>query len=408
VDEKMKLVLNSGPDSGWEQLSNFFARTRKRITATMFEFTARHIFDGLVAALPAPRKLDFVMDWEAEGDFSNDEIADKLREELGSRFKFAWAPVQSDNVTTKSWIRSSYHIKVAVRDGGELWLSSGNWKPSSQPEQSPKDLTTSQQRLQLQSRHNRDWHILVENKSLAELFETYVRHDLKQASAVQRTTAAALARRQPDVWVPLDDLAALDVDEPTFFPAKTISGRVKIQPLLTPDNFIDYILPLVRGAQRRLYLENQALKGGRAGSPHGDLHRAVAEKTRDRQMRDVKIILREEYDMEGMFTQLQAAGADMTKVRFLRGVHTKGIIVDDTAVVIGSHNLTSQGVKENRDASLIVYDKRVMAFYEKLFLYDWGRAKPGRARSRSPRLAVPGQAPPPGMVRMRWSEFMDA
>jgi hypothetical protein len=58
----------------------------------MFEFTARHIFDGLLAALPAPRKLDFVMDWEVEGDFSNDEIEKKLREELGSRFKFAWPP----------------------------------------------------------------------------------------------------------------------------------------------------------------------------------------------------------------------------------------------------------------------------------------------------------------------------
>jgi phosphatidylserine/phosphatidylglycerophosphate/cardiolipin synthase-like enzyme len=248
----------------------------------------------------------------------------------------------------------------------------------------------------------------VENKSLAELFETYVRHDLKQASTVQRTATRALARRQPDVWVPLEGLGAPDVDEATFFPAKTIRGRVKIRPLLTPDNFIDHILPLVRGAQHRLYLENQALKGGGVGTPHGDLHRTVADKTRDPKMRDVKVILREEYDMEGMFTQLQAAGADMAKVRFLRGVHTKGIIVDDTAVVIGSHNLTFQGVKENRDASLVVYDKRVIAFYEKLFLYDWNRAKPGRARTRSPRLAVPGEAPPTGMVRMRWSEFMDS
>jgi hypothetical protein len=408
IEAEMTILLNSGPDSGWRHLKAFFGRTEKRLVATMYEFNARHIYEALRAALPSPRKLHLVMDWEADGDWDNDEIADLLRADLGNRFQFAWAAVQSDNVTTDSWISHSYHIKVAVRDGKELWLSSGNWKSSSQPEKDPSELTTLAQKRALQSKGNRDWHVIVDNEALAKLFEIYVKHDLKQASAVQRTQTAAVRRRgRPDIWVPLGELAALEVETPQFFPAKQITGRIKVQPLLTPDNFIDYVQPLVESATTRLYLENQALKGGAPGTLLGKLHRTIAAKTRT--LEDVKIILRGEYDMAGMFEALQAADADMTKVRFLRGVHTKGIIVDDEAVVVGSHNLTGAGITTNRDASLIIYNQEAIAFYERLFLYDWGRAKPGRARAeRNARLATPGEPPPPGFVRVRWSDHVDA
>ncbi|WP_342343918.1 phospholipase D-like domain-containing protein [Agrobacterium fabrum] len=43
--------------------------------------------------------------------------------------------------------------------------------------------------------------------------------------------------------------------------------------------------------------------------------------------------------------------------------HTKGIIVDNEAVVIGSHNWSPTGMTTNRDASLIVYDQDVISYF---------------------------------------------
>ena len=34
-------------------------------------------------------------------------------------------------------LASAYHIKVAVRDGAAIWLSSGNWQSSNQPDVHP-------------------------------------------------------------------------------------------------------------------------------------------------------------------------------------------------------------------------------------------------------------------------------
>jgi len=79
------------------------------------------------------------------------------------------------------------------------------------------------------------------------------------------------------------------------------------------------------------------------------------------------------------------------------------------AVVMGSHNLTGAGIKTNRDASLIIYNQEAIDFFERLFLYDWRRARPGHARlERDARLAVPGEPTPPGFVRVRWSDYVDA
>lgn len=36
---------------------------------------------------------------------------------------------------------NAYHIKVRVDDSDQFWLSSGNWKNSSQPDIAPVDLS---------------------------------------------------------------------------------------------------------------------------------------------------------------------------------------------------------------------------------------------------------------------------
>jgi hypothetical protein len=51
--------------------------------------------------------------------------------------------------------------------------------------------------------------------------------------------------------------------------------------------------------------------------------------------------------------------------------------------MLGSHNLTNEGALYNRDASLLVRDPAVAAYFEKVFLFDWdcGREAAGRFAS---------------------------
>src|SRR4029077_9642515 len=130
VNEKMKMVCHASPDAGFRVLSEFFGKTEKRMTATMYEFTAKHILKKLTASLASPRKLGFIMDG---GNPENETARAALKQPLKTRMKFVWAAVADTPQVTKAFFPTAYHIKVSVRDGKVFWLSSGNWKDSNQP-----------------------------------------------------------------------------------------------------------------------------------------------------------------------------------------------------------------------------------------------------------------------------------
>ncbi len=56
----------------------------------MYEFTARHILEKLVAVLQPPKTFHFVMGHETDGSgLNNPEALEKLAGTLGDRLKFA-------------------------------------------------------------------------------------------------------------------------------------------------------------------------------------------------------------------------------------------------------------------------------------------------------------------------------
>ncbi|MEW6035768.1 MAG: phospholipase D family protein [Candidatus Micrarchaeota archaeon] len=54
--------------------------------------------------------------------------------------------------------------------------------------------------------------------------------------------------------------------------------------------------------------------------------------------------------------------------------HSKFIIVDGKAVLVGSHNLSNSALFKNREASVIVRDAAAVGEFEETFGIDWARA----------------------------------
>jgi len=224
----------------------------------------------------------------------------------------------------------------------------------------------------------------------------------------------------PDVFVPeasfqLDERAAaapVRIFEPLQL-AFTTASPLRVQPLLTPDNYHEHVQRLIESARDRLYIQNQYIKPRTDSPPEfRALYEAVAKKLADGL--DVRIILRREGDVRLMIESLKTVGIDPEgeHLRLLAGCHNKGIIVDSEVVMVGSHNWSGDGAVFNRDASLIVYEPRAAAYYEKIFLHDWdNRARPFVPSERG---AVPVLATgedgtrgptPPGMRRLSWHDF---
>src|SRR5262245_66535973 len=88
---------------------------------------------------------------------------------------------------------------------------------------------------------------------------------------------------------------------------------------------------------------------------------------------DVRFIFRNIGPIRKKLESLQAAGFNMSRIRTQAGCHTKGIIVDSETILLGSHNVTNQGVQVNRDASLLIRHAGIAQYFEKVFLHDWDR-----------------------------------
>jgi hypothetical protein len=426
----MAVTCHVSPDDGWPVLEEFLAGTDKRLTVGMYDFTAPHILEAVETDLKKRRgTLSLILDpglslsngGDGDGnpkaeDITEDEVRDGLSDALGDkRFKFAWAAVKRAGKTTAGIFPSAYHIKVAVRDGKAFWLSSGNWQSSNQPppdQQLDGDAKPAEIYKLLQT-YNREWHVVVENDALAAVFEEFLKWDLKQAEPLQAEGGERGVERLPDLLVPLDEF------ERGVPPGLALTSRldlpedapVRVQPLLTPDNYAEHALKLVQSATRTLYFQNQYIHvTTRQDEAFTELLEAVKKKMADGTV-DVRIILRDIGDTRKMLEAMEADGFDMDRVKVQRSCHTKGIIVDGQTVLVGSHNWSSQGTTANRDASLIFFDPRVAKYYQDIFLRDWKTiARQRLVGERAMPRVVSGASrgpTPPGMVLVPWGSYFE-
>lgn len=160
----------------------------------------------------------------------------------------------------------------------------------------------------------------------------------------------------PALFVPLDPEDYRGADLPVVKKKPlTFTDRVKVQPLLTPDNYGEFVLKLIEGAKRKLYFINQSLSV-RSFQPDdttvfGRLVLALLKKANE--LKEVKVILRDISGVDQDLSALKRLGFPMEKVKVQPALHTKGIVVDGKRVLVGSQNWSFQGVDANRDASLL-------------------------------------------------------
>ncbi|HEX8218108.1 MAG TPA: phospholipase D-like domain-containing protein [Chloroflexia bacterium] len=432
VNEAMEVTCHVSPDDGWPVLSAFLGRVKKTLTIGMYDLTAPQVVEKLKEVAQKPNvKINLAIERGASGvgegekknDIPEEVTIEDLRQIMGRRFRQAYVDVEGPDRT----FASAYHIKVAVRDGQEVWLSSGNMQTSNQPNIQPAaDNETSMAPL---NRFNRDWHVVILNKKLARTFEGFLLHDLK----VAEENPGEPPKPKLEVFVPetffQDDLEVLEANKQArYFPNKVFpsksSAPVRVQPLLTPDNYLDFVIPLVRSAQSTLYIQNQSLSLLSPRENNEDKFLGLWEAIKERQKAglDVRLIFRvdrrNEDEARKIKERLVKFGLKASSIRAQERCHTKGVIVDSRVVLLGSHNWTNQGAVANRDASLIFRHPDIAKYYEQIFLFDWDTlarqprpkapaAGPGPGVRESLDVAVPGQTQPANTIRVSLGELLE-
>jgi hypothetical protein len=390
ITDTFTIICNASPDAGWPTLKDFFGRIEKTLAVGIYDFTSAHVLAGLESALEGGGKeLSLVLDHPTRNptaEQTDEETESDLSEKLGKALAFAWAPVRSSPEVKKWMFPTAYHIKVAVRDTAEVWLSSGNWNNSNQPENAPIADPDPAQAAETFKNSDRDWHLVITHPKLAELYEAYLLNDRKTAGPAQGGALAAVeleafAEQAADLAEP--NPAAAPRAPRKFFAPITVTEQMTLQPLLTPDKTADdkgmyaqKMLELISSAQQSLYIQLQYIHPSDKEGDEAFAELLSAVTARSQAGVDIRIILSQWQNSQWM-ERLQAAGIDTSLVRIQNGVHNKGFVVDHRRVVVSSQNWSAEGVLRNRDAGLIIDNATIAQYFEGIFLHDWDNVAVG-------------------------------
>jgi hypothetical protein len=360
--------LSASPDSGWPTLKTFLGATSNKLSVSMYDFTSAHIL-AEVESVTTGKDIKLTLDHPAKNptaDQTDEETVAALKKSEGTRLTQAWALERMDPLAADWIFPTAYHIKVAVRDSSSMWLSSGNWNNSNQPDidpvNNPGDATAARD-------GDRDWHVVVDHPGLASTFEAYVLNDLEiagQHDVTPKSAALLPAATLPQATTP---------PFAQFFAAETITDEMTITPLLTPDAgvYAPAVKKLIAGAKSSLHMQFQYIELPTATSATSQAFVDLVDAVIERQKAgvDVRIIM-SEYETSGYLEQLQTAGLDVaTSVKIQNNVHNKGIIVDGASVLVSSQNWSTDGTLYNRDAGVIIDNPQVAKYFEQIFEHDW-------------------------------------
>ena len=407
VNEKVNLICHASPDAGWPKLNEFFGGIKDHFTFAMYDFTATHIFKSLQGAMGAAKGAlqvcyDSKGSTDRAGEMTEEDVIKDLQKALNQRCQIAKAAVGK-------LYPNAYHIKVAVRDSKAFWISSGNWQGSNLPNVDAAKLSVDEQR-KLLAGHNREWHVIAEHPSLAQTFEKFIQWDMSEAARVTQRGDLLLQPAEPELFLPLEEVTRAAPKPVQIFPPCAIKAtKIRIQPLLTPDNYGEFIVPLIKSAKKTLYFQNQYINYGPNGGVLDKLVNALLDRIKHGV--DVKIILRDG-DTRKMLEALQNKGFNANQIKLLKGCHNKGIVVDSQVAVVSSQNWSGDGVQFNRDAGLIMYHPTIAQYFEKIFLYDWN----SRAHQKAAAEVAMPLVPPlvaakkttrggPSWRKIAWSDF---
>jgi|GEM_PF-2356515 len=416
IEGPAKLLCHVSPEAGWANLSAFLESTKEHLQVAMYDFSAPHLSEKLKDILTAGCSLKMVYDAaKASGVGTGSKKFDKTEEFIIKQLQKAAEKDKLELMPAWKGVEGicykSYHIKVAVQDKKRFWLSSGNWQTSNQPNETfadaPNDTVN----------YNREWNIIVQSPKIAKVFHDFIDYDYKVSGIKPETEEFEFLQFPEFFW----EAGRRPGRELTLFKEKEFnfkaSNPVNIQPILTPDNYIEHVLKLIRDARKSLLFQNQYITiAANSTDAYKEMLKALQKVTKNRNI-DCRIILRKPFslaDKRTMMDNLQAFKFDTKKVKFMDNTHTKGIIVDGETILLGSHNWSAPGVEFNRDASLIIYNKEVAEYYQEIFEHDWEKRTINSREEASEETAVIPKVlmgtfvtPSSKLTPFDWGEYID-
>jgi cardiolipin synthase len=347
------------PDNSCDTITNELRNAHYSIDINMYEFTNPFLYKELIDALKRNVTVRLFMEGSPIGGIDDREkyILSNLALNGGCvRF------IVSDQ---EHHVNARYqfdHAKYILIDNETVIVESCNWAKTGVP----KNPTYG----------NREWGIVIRDKEIAANFYQVFQED----SNPQRTDCYPI--ESMNFTIPLG--FSLNYETPTGsyqpqFRAKTITTPCTITPVFSPDTSEQAILNAIDSATTTIYVQQLYIYTEWDEEPSPFVEHLI---NKSQQGVIVQIILDYNLEYDGTIAVLNETKQYMesygVKVKFISSewspfvtVHNKGMIIDNTTVLISSINWNEQSVRKNREAGILLENPEVATYYATIFISDW-------------------------------------
>jgi phosphatidylserine/phosphatidylglycerophosphate/cardiolipin synthase-like enzyme len=361
-----EIVAYASPDSTFAVTKKFIDAAKKNIVIGIYDFTASYIADLLKDAMARGVKVTLMLDTDhVKGE---DELFQDLAESGAT-----CVPAPSCASKRVHYFRSS-HEKVIVIDGETCLIQSGNYSKNSIP------LNVEDGKFNGHFRTgNRDMGIAVRSIKLANFLAKVLASDMKLELNVPERLELAYEAIPPML------IETMPAKRPAkLFPSKAfkLTNPLRVQPVLSPDNYMNRIPQMLRTANSSVLIQQQYIHS--ADEPVAELLQAIKDARGRNKRFDVRILLGKLFDDKALKKEKEnlkniANKYDLTIGRNIRYAdttrlvhcHNKLVIVDAKTVLVSSQNWSRAAVLENREVGLLFQHKGVAGYFTEIFEEDW-------------------------------------
>jgi phosphatidylserine/phosphatidylglycerophosphate/cardiolipin synthase-like enzyme len=392
------VIAYASPDSTFAVTKRLFDAAKKSIVIGIYDFTADHVKQLLVAAMNRGVKVELMLDLDGKKE---DDVFSDL-ETLGADC----TPSPSCASKNNKFFRSS-HEKFIIIDDQITMVQSGNYSDHS----IPLNVVDGGEKSTFKT-GNRDMGLVMRSKPMAKFFRKIFNGDVK----LELTGAQALrGAPRPDTFL----IEAAPKKIPSkLFPSETVTlaSPMSVQPILSPDNYMTVVPGVIAKAKKSILIQQQYI---RAKQPQiVTLLNAIKTARTKNPKLDVRIVLgkifsKKDIPKEKANLKLLASKFGLklgTNIRFVDEtrfvhLHNKLILIDGDEVLVSSQNWSDAAVSENREAGLLFENRKINGYFKKIFESDWSTAAKklkGAPESIAPQAITPGK-----FVRVMAGDFRE-
>ena len=368
------VTVFTSPDSSFTEIANAIDNAQESIYLNVYQFHNFYLMDHIINATKRGVDVKIMLEGGPVGGISDEEkyIANETVAAGGAvRFMI-------NNESEGIYDRYAFnHAKYALIDNESTIIMSENWKNTGVPTSNTFG--------------NRGWGVIINNPDVTNYFSEVFVEDWKPASRDSFPFTAndpifvnKYGSPPPD-FVPDRTIPTDDYSHP--FDSEVISGKFYVSPVLAPDTSLmqaKSIIGMIKGAESSVYVEQLYIEewGSPADPKPNPYLEAVINASR--KGCEVKILLNPTYSFESNQATIDYVRSTATNeglnmdAKFidientgLNKTHNKGVIVDNSKVLISSINWNEQSPANNREAGVIIENEDVAGFYTDVFLYDW-------------------------------------